>query len=594
MRFISPFLLALAGLFSLPGLHAAEAAEKTNLLPLQALFFRSTGAVRESDLRALLPDTIAKAKVLDTLDAVQKFLHRGLGWYQSRISSHRWEINPDGDSTGLEVWLESGPRTRLGSLRILGTGVHEETELLGLIPLSPGLAVTDRAVEKALEQISLYYADRGYPFCNARISAVDWESPDRLALTFRVEQGTFVRFGTLAVKGAKNTRMEVIRRITGLNEGEPYSEKLLSRARDRLLRSGLFREVKSPQVTSTSSPYRADLLVELTERPSNRFEAALGTGGAGSAKGLAGYLKLGFNNLFGTSRTARVDWQRSQKDWLSLLVAYREPWLGSLPLSLDISYRQEVRDSLYTSTNARIELSSDLTDQIRAGLGVAFEKASPGSETYPAAEQSTLWSIAGLIGWSDLARPTNPVHGFEFRMNGSAGKRRTGGKSERELRAALHFARYSPIFRSPHVLALSGGLALVARGRSTPGELPYHTRIPLGGVLYGEGGPMVRGHADEVVRGRRVGWFNLEYRYLLGRDSRLFAFYDFGAAQVPAGSERGSDPQNPESWRTIRIQGYGAGLQAESRLGLISIAVAFSPEAGIGEGRLYLQLMENF
>ena len=285
MRFISPLLLALAGLFSLPGLHAAEAAEKTNLLPLQALSFRSTGAVRESDLRALLPDTTAKAKVLDTLDAVQKFLHRGSGWYQSRISRHRWEINPDGDSTGLEVWLESGPRTRLGSLRILGTGVHEETELLGLIPLSPGLAVTDLAVEKALEQISLYYADRGYPFCNARISAVDWESPDRLALTFRVEQGTFVRFGTLAVKGAKNTRMEVIRRITGLNEGEPYSEKLLSRARDRLLRSGLFREVKSPQVNLDLQPLPGRPACRTYRAPVQSFRGCPGYRRSGIGKG---------------------------------------------------------------------------------------------------------------------------------------------------------------------------------------------------------------------------------------------------------------------------------------------------------------------
>ena len=140
------------------------------------------------------------------------------------------------------------------------------------------------------------------------------------------------------------------------------------------------------------------------------------------------------------------------------------------------------------------------------------------------------------------------------------------------------------------------GYAQVAVGHSSVEEIPYHARLPIGGAVEGGSRPTVRGYLEEAYRGRKVAWANLEYRYLVGENSRVFAFYDIGAAQVsqtPALADEGSGQAGP-GWRTQSLQGFGAGLQIESRLGIMGIAVAFSPDRGLGNGRIHLRLAERF
>ena len=87
-----------------------------------------------------------------------------------------------------------------------------------------------------------------------------------------------------------------------------------------------------------------------------------------------------------------------------------------------------------------------------------------------------------------------------------------------------------------------------------------------------------------------MGWLNLEYRLLMGGDNRVFAFYDFGDAEVPGLSTK----EGSSSWDTRHLQGYGAGMQIESRLGLVNLSLAFSPGKGLSEGRLHIELAERF
>ena len=153
---------------------------------------------------------------------------------------------------------------------------------------------------------------------------------------------------------------------------------------------------------------------------------------------------------------------------------------------------------------------------------------------------------------------------------------------------------YQPLGRRNHIMAASAGFGLVSRGRSAPQEIPYHARIPIGGVVDTGQGAMVRGHLEEEARGRRVGWLNLEYRYLIGENNRLFAFYDLGAAEISASVRNNTNGQEITGWITESFQGYGAGLQVESRLGLLQLSIAFAPERGPGGGRVHLRLAESF
>jgi len=557
----------------------------------EAVRFKSTGRLGEGAIRLLLPDSIPAPAALDTLEAVQALLHRKLGYYSSRIASHRWLGSPQG---GLQVRIDAGRVTRLGQLEVKGASAAEKRDLLELCPFGPGDAVTEKRVEKTLETITRFYAGRGYPFCLSRVSGAGWESTGGLALVLSIERGRFVRIGRIHIEGARQTRPEVVRRIAALAEGEPYDERKIERAAGRLLNSGLFSRASRPGLSAGADPALAEVHLSVSEFPAYSIEAALGSGGGGATSGVAGVVRIRLSNLFGTARAASINWQRPRKDWLSLQLAYREPWLGQLPIGLEAAFSQQVRDSLYTDTGGRIAFNSELTDRLTVGLGADYREASPGSETYLAAENSTFWAVTGTAAWSNITRPLNPASGFELSAKAAAGTRRTDTGGRRELRSMLGMSLYRPLARRSHIMAISAGVGLVSRGRSAPEQIPYHARIPIGGVLQTGQGATVRGHLEEEARGRRVGWVNLEYRYIIGENNRLFAFYDLGAAELSAPALDYPAKQETKTWRTEWLQGCGAGLQLESRLGLLQLSVAFTPERGLGEGRLHLSLAESF
>jgi len=476
-------------------------------------------------------------------------------------------------------------QSRLGALSFAGVTAREEAALLRACPVRPGAPLDSLAVARALEGAVRYFADRGFPFCSVRLSRFDPGSDGRAAVELTVERGRFIRIGEVRLKNDGATRPGVVRRIARLREGEPYSESRMEEAAGRLLASGLFRRVAGPELRQGASRSAAVAELTLEEYPANRLEAALGTGSGG----ISGLVRVSLNNLFGTARSAHIDWQRPRRDWASLALAWREPWLACRDLALEANFSQQVRDSLFTDTGGRIEVSTELAGRLRAGVGAAYREASPGSETFAAAESSRWWAVTGRLEWRNVLRPLNPARGFELALEASAGTRNIEGTAGREYRSRVSAALYLPLAGTGGQLAaLSGGFALVARGNSTPAEIPWHARIPVGGVLRGWEGAPVRGHLEEETRGRRVGWASLEYRYLVGENSRLFAFYDAGAV-LEASSRR-----SPAEWTTRWLEGAGAGLQIDSRAGLIRLALGFDPGRGLSEGRLHIDFVEKF
>ncbi|MBN2289079.1 MAG: BamA/TamA family outer membrane protein [Candidatus Glassbacteria bacterium] len=578
-------------------LHGSGRQAPAGYIRRDQVVFRSTGALEEDTLRTGLPDSVECAAVPEVLDSLQRKLHAGLGYHRARLERVEWLPGGPGKSgKRLAVRVEQGPPTRLGRLGFPGLNARQQEALRRSLGPLEGVTASDRAVERILRRVVGYYADRGHPFCAVRILEVELLEDSRLGLAVQVEMGRPVSLGMVTFSGAEHTRPEVMEKLSRLVPGQSYSESGLSSARRRLLRSGLFRTAAGPLVLATSNPHRVDLELHLEELPANRVEAALGSGRGAGPSSLAGFVRLHLGNLFGTARACLVDWERPRENWSSLQLEYREPWLPGLDLSLEAGYGQQVRDSTYTTSSGRVRLAKRLTERLELGLAAVYEKTSPGSETYPGAESSRHWSVGGTLDWSSVLRPLNPASGLELSSSAAAGRRRLEGRDLREVRLSLHGACYLPLGRTPHLAALGVGYAQVSVGRSGVGEIPYHARLPIGGAAGDGSRPTVRGHVEEAWRGRKVAWANLEYRYLAGENSRLFVFYDIGAAQVPASrtpAGAGPVPEEP-GWRTQALQGIGAGLQLESRLGLVGIAVGFDPERGLGQGRLHLSLAERF
>lgn len=570
---------------------AAFTAAEPPIVPLERLVIRSAGAVEAEAIRALLPDTLRGPGGRDTLDKVQRALHAERGYYASRLSEYATATR--GSETVLRAAIESGPLIRLGEAHLISPVPLDDERWRGIVARNRGKAATAPRVRALMEQTVLAYADIGYPFCRVDLREAEPDHAGSLRPVLAAEPGNRRLVGNVAFPGLEHTRESVALRLAGLVPGEFYSETRVRRARGRLMRSGLFRRVDEPLVSDGTGPYRADLRYDVEEARSNSLLAALGSGGPTGASTVSGLFRLEMNNLLGTARRAGVRWERPRRDWSELEVAWREPWLMGRRVSLEASYGQQLRDSLYSASAGKLGLTVESGDFARLGLGAVIERVDPGSETWELAQSSSRWSVEGSIECSDFLHPVNPVRGSRITARAQAGRRKISGESLREVRADMSLEMVLPLVRSPHTAAISAGYSFVSRGSSGPTDLPYHSRIPVGGS-HVSGGILVRGHPDETLRARRAGLLSLEYRYLTGPDSRLFLFYDLCAAQTPASPERAAAPVGTEGWRVRTLQGYGAGIRLESRLGLLGLSFAMQPGRGPGDARLHVSLIESF
>ena len=76
------------------------------------------------------------------------------------------------------------------------------------------------------------------------------------------------------------------------------------------------------------------------------------------------------------------------------------------------------------------------------------------------------------------------------------------------------------------------------------------------------GSQNLRGFNENQFYGYRIGWLNLEFRYLLSRKSRAFIFSDYGYAES-------------KEYRFGKLFGFGFGLRLETRLGMLGIDYGF-------------------
>jgi len=109
--------------------------------------------------------------------------------------------------------------------------------------------------------------------------------------------------------------------------------------------------------------------------------------------------------------------------------------------------------------------------------------------------------------------------------------------------------------------------------------IPISEKLPLGGTR------SLRGYRERQFLGFRTGWFSLEYRLLLGKYSRVFVFLDAGAY---------SDRTPQQGNFTVGKIGYGVGIRAESRVGIVGIDYGLGEGDGILDGKVHLQITSQF
>ena len=210
----------------------------------------------------------------DDLRAVVLGAYRRNGFLSAQVAVG--EPRFDGPRAELPVRIDEGPRYRAGTVAVEGVGEVPGVDTSP--PIAPGTILTDRLVAEEVRNMQRDFRRAGYRGTRVRAESAPREASGTVDLVFNVLLGQRARLEDIRITGAEQTSRELIERTMKLDTGEPISNDSVSRARDRLYDTGLFRTVSLDTETirdanGTPNPgaLRANVTVEELPRYRLRY-----------------------------------------------------------------------------------------------------------------------------------------------------------------------------------------------------------------------------------------------------------------------------------------------------------------------------------
>ena len=490
---------------------------------------------------------------------LRKDVDRILKGYQSRGFWHVAVAFPRvamrrSDATVAFAIVE-GTRTRVASVEVRGDLGFDQSDVRLAFGLARGMVLLESDLGQRLDRLLRFYEDRGYPFCALRPD-VQFDS-DGARVQVVVSPGPLVHVDAVRFKGNQTTREDVLLRHISFVAGEVYDQRRVDAFVRRLQNLPFIDRVYTPELVSIGD--EMGLVIGLEESHHTRIEGVLGVG---SGQGLTGEIALDVLNFSGGGREGYALWSRQGVGLSNLRVSYREPYVLNSPLSGWGEVEMFARTGYVTH---KFGGGADVSvgEGARFFGGVAHRRVLPDSAGLGFYESERMWSLESGVRFD---RRGHAMSGWVAEIRGEMGEVSDG---IRRVQWGVDGQVFLPVGRQSIIAGRARALWVGQKG-----DVPQTAGIWLGGT------ESLRGYREEMFWGTNAGWVNVEWRWLLGPKTRLFAFVDAGRIEG-AGSR---------SWPVS----YGVGLLADGRMGAVGIDYGLPWGESLGQGMVHVRMVSAF
>ncbi len=451
--------------------------------------------------------------------------------------------------------IVEGARTRVASVEVRGDLGFDQSDVRLAFGLARGMVLLESDLGQRLDRLLRFYEDRGYPFCALRPD-VQFDS-DGARVQVVVSPGPLVHVDAVRFKGNQTTREDVLLRHISFVAGEVYDQRRVDAFVRRLQNLPFIDRVYTPELVSTGD--EMGLVIGLEESHHTRIEGVLGVG---SGQGLTGEIALDVLNFSGGGREGYALWSRQGVGLSNLRVSYREPYVLNSPLSGWGEVEMFARTGYVTH---KFGGGADVSvgEGARFFGGVAHRRVLPDSAGLGFYESERMWSLESGVRFD---RRGHAMSGWVAEIRGEMGEVSDG---IRRVQWGVDGQVFLPVGRQSIIAGRARALWVGQKG-----DVPQTAGIWLGGA------ESLRGYREEMFWGTNAGWVNVEWRWLLGPKTRLFAFVDAGRIEG-AGSR---------SWPVS----YGVGLLANGRMGAVGIDYGLPRGESLGQGMVHVRMVSAF
>jgi len=526
-------------------------------------------------------------------DSIREFYH-SLGYLYVNVEEPEVEIKDKKASIAFR--LNEGIQVRATAIEIKNNKNISTDEIQLNIPLKKGNPYNEVDILDSRIKIQNMYRNKGY--LDASVAIEREISGENASVTFIVQEGREYFFGKSVVIGNEDTKRKVITRALLHKEEDPFNYSLLLGERQRLYRTGLFKDVETAPWEEKIDNTK-DVLYRLEEGNAGAIEFGLGYG---EYEKFRGFLDISYRNLLGMNRQLSF---RTEMSTLNrrFILQYFEPWFLDRELAFKAQilreYKKELnidsreinyRVSRYTGTaGVEKKLSSHVKGEVYYELDdVKTYDVKP--DIVLTHEDTGTLIISGFKAGLIYDSRDNPINTRSGILGGITYKVATALLfSETDFnKMQLYANKYLALGKSI-VLAVSlrGG---AAKGFSRTTELPLVERFFLGGRT------TVRGYAQDTLGPRGVDnnptggnaflMGNIELRFDVWKGLGLVTFLDWG--NVWQKTEQ-------VTFNDIKYT-TGLGLRYNTPVGPLSIDYGYKLNRRTGEskGEIHFSVGQSF
>jgi outer membrane protein insertion porin family len=264
----------------------------------------------------------------------------------------------------IEIEIVEGPQYRLGTIDFKGDLLTTKEDLFKVIKIKRNDVCRNSSIRSDISRLTETFANQGY--ANVEIAPETSIDSQKLLVhvTFDIERKKRVSFETIQIVGNTKTRDKVIRRELRMAEGDLYSMTAVNKSRDRLKRTGLFKEVDfTTSRGSTDEKINLDIKVE--EAPTGALSFGIGYS---SLESVIGSATISERNLFGYSYQGSLRF-RLGYETRDVRLSFTDPYFLGYPYAAGIDlYHEDVgyfTTYSYKILGGDLRFGKELTEDIR-------------------------------------------------------------------------------------------------------------------------------------------------------------------------------------------------------------------------------------
>jgi outer membrane protein assembly factor BamA len=417
--------------------------------------------------------------------------------------------------------------------------------------------------------------NKGYPFAKVWLDSIRIEN-QKISGILMIDKGPFVTITKINIKGSKKISPKFIATYLRLKEGNPYSEKNLSEISNRLKEISFLKEIREHEILFTKEGAEVFIYVETIKNSNFNGIIGIQPDDQTGKVNVTGELQLKLKNLLKHGEMLDIHWRKLQPKTQDLKIEINWPFLFKTPFGLDGGFYLYKRDTSFLNLRARAGIQYYLKGgNYLKGFYEYF--SSDILSTSLINSPSDLSQLADVrvnsYGLSYFNRKLdyifNPRKGVVIDLEGAVGlkKIRKNPAFDDTLYADVNLKstnyRLSAKIEGYIPLAKRHVIKINAISRTILGnQIMENEMFRFGGLN------TLKGFGEESFLATFYTLANIEYRFLLDRNSNIFAFFNAAYYEKNLSNEYFND------WP----YGFGLGINFATKIGTFSLVYAIGTQ----------------